>query len=206
MFNSNDFSRRDLLRGIGLSLTLTASGAGVVSAQNAEHVHHAVAEEKKSGPYTPKLFNAHEYATLRRLSELIIPADEKSPGAIEAGAPEFIDLLAANNAELAAIYTGGIAWLDDQARTRHAAAFLDAKPAQQTAMLDLIAYRKNAEAHAELGPGVKFFTWVRNMVVDAYFTSKPGMDYLGFIGNQALSHFSVPDDAVQYALKRSGLG
>jgi gluconate 2-dehydrogenase gamma chain len=71
-------------------------------------------------------------------------------------------------------------------------------------MLDLIAYRKNDTP--ELGPGIAFFTWVRNMTVDAFYTSKAGMDDLGYMGNSAMSEFHVPAEAIDYALKRSGLG
>jgi len=205
MSNLDHISRRALLQSIGASLALSASGAGLLSAQDAGHVHHAVAADRAQGDYKPKCFTPHEYATLRRLAELIVPADEHSKGALDAGAAEFIDLLASHNDELAAIYTGGMGWLDEQMKHRYAAAFLDAQPAQQTAMLDLIAYRKNEAAHPELGPGIHFFTWVRNMVVDAYYTSQTGMDDLGFMGNKALSQFSVPEEAIQYALKRSGL-
>ena len=201
----NDVSRREMLRTIGASVTLTAGGMNVVSAQDAGHVHRSTAEERAKGDYKPKCFNAPEYAALRRLSELIMPPDDRSKGALEAGAPEFIDLLAANNNELATIFTGGLAWLDEQMRRRYGVAFVDAKPDQQTAMLDLIAWRRNEADHPELGPGIRFFTWARNMVVDAYYTSKVGMDDLGFMGNGAMAQFSVPEEAVQYALKRSGL-
>jgi len=168
-------------------------------------VHQAVATEKAKGDYKPKAFTAHEYATVRRLAELIMPPDERSKGALEAGAPEFIDLLCSTNAELSAIYTGGMGWLDSQMQRRHKAAFVDAKPQQQTAMLDLIAYQRNETDHPDLSPGIRFFTWARNMVVAAYFTSRAGMDDLGFMGNGAMSQFTVPEEAVQYALKRSGL-
>ena len=204
MSSDREISRRDLLRNIGISLTLTGAGMGVVSAQGADHVHRMVQDEKAAGPYQPKCFNLHEYATLRRLAEIIVPPDEHSKGATEAGAPEFIDLLASANDELAAIYTGGLAWLDQQMLHRYSTTFVEARPEQQTALLDLIAYRKNDSP--ELGPGIHFFTWVRNMTVDAYFTSKIGWDYLGYMGNSAMSHFSVPEEAVAYALKRSGLG
>ena len=71
-------------------------------------------------------------------------------------------------------------------------------------MLDLIAYRKNNSP--ELGTGIQFFTWVRNMTVDAFYTSKAGMDDLGYMGNGAMSEFHVPAEAIEYAVKRSGLG
>src|ERR1700724_2212734 len=45
--------------------------------------------------------------------------------------------------KLAEIYTGGLAWLDHQMNKTYSATFVTAAPEQQTAMLDLIAYRKN---------------------------------------------------------------
>jgi hypothetical protein len=54
-----------------------------------------------------------------------------------------------------------------------------------------------------LNPGIVFFEWARNMVVDAFYTSKTGMADLGFLGNGAMSEFRVPQEAVEYALKRS---
>jgi len=185
-------SRRELLKNAGISVVLG------VPVEAAQHVHRAVSEPKTAKPvYKPKCFTAHEYRTLGTLAGLIIP------GALEAGVPEFIDLLASNNAELAAIYTGGLAWLDRQMEKRHGARFIDATAEQQTSLLDLIAYRKNDSP--ELGPGIRFFARVRNMVVDAYYTSKVGIEELGYKGNGAMSEFSVPAEAVEYALKRSGL-
>src|SRR5579871_557724 len=64
-------TRRELLRSIGASLALGAAGAGLLSAQDAGHVHHMVTQERARGDYRPKCFTPHEYATLRRLAELI---------------------------------------------------------------------------------------------------------------------------------------
>jgi gluconate 2-dehydrogenase gamma chain len=199
-----DVSRRDLLRNLG-AFTLTTFGVSVVSAEAAEHVHNVVSAAKKAtaGPYQPKAFTATEYKTLERLCDLIIPADSHSQGALAGDAPEFIDFLSSQCPELAEIYTGGIAWLDHAMNRRYSSSFLAAAPEQQTAMLDLIAYRKNSTP--DLAPGIQFFTWVRNMTADAFYTSKAGMDDLGYMGNSAMSHFSVPAEAVEYAVKRSGL-
>jgi hypothetical protein len=79
--------------------------------------------------------------------------------------------------------------------------FLGAQPNQQTAMLDLIAWRKNASP--ELNPGIEFFTWARRMVADGYYTSPIGFKELGYMGNTAVSQFSVPQAAVDYVMKRS---
>jgi gluconate 2-dehydrogenase gamma chain len=203
MSDQPDYSRRELLLRIGAGMSLAAMGENLLPAQDAQHVHQAVAADKaeQNGPYKPKALTAHEYATLQRLSDLIIPADEHSPGAVAAGAADFIDFLCAASDDMRDIYTGGIFWLDDAMKHHHGKDFLEAEPAQQTALLDLIAYRKNASP--ELNPGIQFFTWCRRMVADAYYTSPIGIKDLGYMGNRALSHFSVPQEALDYALKRS---
>src|SRR5437868_1829958 len=110
-------TRRELLQNIG-ALTLTTLGVNAASAQT---------------NYKPKLFSAAEYKTLQRLVDLIIPADEHSPGALAAGAPEFIDFLASQSKELADIYTGGVAWLDHEMNRQYSSSFVSAAPEQQTA-------------------------------------------------------------------------
>jgi hypothetical protein len=189
--------RRDFLQSAALSI-LTGATLPVAEAQQVHAM--AVAE----GPYRPKAFNAHEYRTLCALADLIIPADEVSPGALTAGAPAWIDLLASQNPELTNIYTGGIAWMDMEMNRRVGADFLSAKPQQQTDLLDLIAYRKNGTG--ELGPGVRFFEWARKMVVDGFYSSALGANALGYMGNTAVSKFEVPQAAIDYALERSPFG
>ncbi|MBM3814362.1 MAG: gluconate 2-dehydrogenase subunit 3 family protein [Acidimicrobiia bacterium] len=186
----SEVSRRDVLRNIALSATL-----GGLSADAAQHVHHAAAEEKKaSGVYKPKAFNGHEYRTVGALSEMIIP------GAKAAGAAEFIDLLASGNPEFLAIFTGGIAWMDRRVTPN----FVDAGKAEQTALLDQIAYRKNDSP--ELGAGIRFFEWARKMAADAYYTSKAGMEELGYKGNVGMTEFKIPQEAIDWAVKRSPFG
>jgi gluconate 2-dehydrogenase gamma chain len=204
MSEENQVSRRELLRNLGVSAALATSAAGLVTLEAAQHAHNAVAEEKRATPrgeYTPKCFTAHEFQTLQRLSDLVIPADDHSPGALEAGAPEWIDYMAGNSTDLARIFTGGFGWLDHEMQRRYGADFISAKPEQQTAMLDAIAYRKNETP--ENAEGIYFFSWVRNLVTDAYYTSPIGIKDLGYVGNAAVSEFHVPDEALQYALKRS---
>ncbi|MBL8233492.1 MAG: gluconate 2-dehydrogenase subunit 3 family protein [Bryobacterales bacterium] len=222
-------TRRDALRQIALALT--AAGGGSLTVEAAQHVHSATAADRAAGPYKPKVFSAHEWSTLRRLTELIVPADATSPSALDAGAPEFIDLLASQNIDLARIFHGGIAWLDAEMHRRHGKEFAEAAPAQQTAMLDALveAERVMREQSAEesayvrgevykmfsnytaktgspLAAGARFFDWVRRMTVDAYYTSPAGIKDLGFIGNAALSKYEVPKEVLEYALKRSPFG
>ncbi len=198
----SDYSRRDLLRHIGVSLAMGAAGEAVLAAQDVQHVHQAIAQTK--GRYTPAALTAHEYATLQRLSDLIIPADAHSPGALAAAAADFLDFLCSASSEMKLIYTGGLGWLDEAMKHRYGGRdFLGASPEQQTAMLDLIAYRESLDRDASLAPGIDFFSWARKMVADAYYTSPIGIKELGYVGNTAMAHFSVPQEAIDYALKRS---
>lgn len=193
-----DTSRRELFKILGSSMVLTAAGSGVLSPALAQHVHAEVAAVKSlsGGPnYVPKKFNRHNFQTLKKLGDLIIP------GASEAGAAEYIDFLSSHNEELAAIFNGGFGWLDHYMQQTYGADFLKASAAQQTELLDKLAYAKNVTP--ETAPGVPFWTWARNMVVDAYYTSPAGVKDIGYMGNGAMSVFSVPKEAVAYAVKRS---
>jgi gluconate 2-dehydrogenase gamma chain len=196
----SEYSRRALLR----SVALTVAGAEAITAQDGQHVHEMAATNRtaKTGRYQPKALTAHEYATLERLTDLIIPPEGASPGALAAGAAAWIDMLAGENERLAGIYTGGLAWLDRAMVGRSGKKFVDASPAEQTALLDLIAYRKNESP--DLGPGIAFFDWARRMTVDAFYTSKIGIADIDYRGNTPMTKYEVPVEAIQYALKRSG--
>lgn len=191
-------TRRDLLRNAS---ALFVAGIGLEPAI-AQQLHQQVRREQASAPgYSLKFFKHHEFQTLQRLAELIIPADETGPSARDAGAAEFIDLLCSRNEELGQIFTAGLLWLDATMQDRFGSIFLKASEENQRQMLDLLAYRKNHTP--DLRPGVHFWRWLRRLVVDAYYTSPEGIKAIGYMGNQAVSEFSVPKEAIDYALKRS---
>jgi gluconate 2-dehydrogenase gamma chain len=185
-------TRRDLLAQIA-----AAAMAGPVALEAAQHVHDeaAAAAVTTGGIYKPKGLTQHEFDTLKALCEIIVP------GASKGGAAEFVDLLSSQNWEMLAIYSGGIEWLDEAMKHHYHADFLTAKAEQKTEMLDKIAYRKNRTP--ELAPGIKFFDWVRRMTVDAYYTSAAGVKEVGYLGNRAVKEFKVPQEAIDYAVKRS---
>jgi gluconate 2-dehydrogenase gamma chain len=189
---TDPISRRSVLARIA-----AAAMAGPVGLEAAQHVHEAAAAAATTagGLYKPKALTQHEFDTLKTLAEIIVP------GASKGNSAEFIDLLSSQNPEMSAIYTGGIAWLDEEMKRQYHADFLEAKAEQRTEMLDKIAYRKNRTA--ELAPGIVFFNWARRMTVDAYYTSAAGIKEVGYTGNRALKEFKVPQEAIDYAVKRS---
>jgi gluconate 2-dehydrogenase gamma chain len=184
-------SRRNVLK----SLTMGAVAGSVLRSiplEAAAYAHGVIQNEKantKAGEYSPKFFSALQYKTLRSLCESILPADADCGGAIEAGAPEFIDLLTSENADFQLRLGGGLMWLDATCTDRHGSAYLDCTPQQQTEILDLIAYKKNAETDEDLGHGVDFFAFLRAMTADGFFTSEIGIKYLGYVGNTFLPEF-----------------
>ncbi|HKW32621.1 MAG TPA: gluconate 2-dehydrogenase subunit 3 family protein [Candidatus Acidoferrum sp.] len=183
-------SRRDILR--TLAVGVTGSVLQVIPAEAAEYVHQMVHKEKASAPagnYTPKYFSASQYATLINLCDMIIPKDEKCGGAVEAGAPEFIDLLSSENDKFQLRLGGGLFWLDGYCIDRYGKVFLECTPEQKKGVLDLIAFRKNAKQDPTLSQGVSFFAFLRNMTCDGYYTSKIGIADLGYIGNTSLREF-----------------
>jgi len=184
-------SRRDILK----SLTATAATASVlrvIPLEAAQYVHRMVRAEKTAAlaqTYTPKFFSAHAYKTLTSLCNSIFPPDDESKGAVEAGAPEFIDLLTSENKDYQVSLGGGLMWLDNTCIDRYGCKYLECMPAQQKEILDLIAYRKNAKHDPSLGQGIEFFSFLRKLTADGFFTSEIGINYLGYIGNTYVQEF-----------------
>ena len=156
--------RRDLVKVLGVAGAFPVSSAA-------------------QGPQAPRFFDGTEYELLRKLCDMIVP------GAIEGRAPEFIDLLTSENKEYQRQVRGGLTWLNAACRDRFGKEFLSCSGAQQKEVLDLIAFRRNAEADPSLRQGIAFFSFLRDLTLDGYFTSRDGIQYLEFRGNGAVSEF-----------------
>jgi hypothetical protein len=195
----SDISRRDVLR----RLALAVATMGAVDRTAAQEVHQmaGMAAATSGGSYVPTALTAHEYRTLERLTDLIIPVENGAPGAAAAGAAAWIDSLLGVNNDLKASYTNGLAWIDSALRDKGATDFVSATATQQTALLDLIAYRRNQSP--ELDPGIQFFTLARRMTVDAFYTSEIGIRDIDYRGNSPRASFPEPTEAIAYAMKKS---
>ena len=184
-------SRRDILK----SLTMTAIGGSVlrvIPLEAAEYAHRMVKAEKAAAAthvYSPKFFSAHAFKTLQSLCNAIIPPDDEAKGAVDAGAPEFIDLLTSENKDYQVALGGDLMSLESTCIYHYEKTYLDCSAEQQKEILDLIAYRKNAKKDPSLGQGIEFFSFLRKLTADGFFTSEIGIDYLGYIGNTYLQEF-----------------
>ena len=132
--------------------------------------------------YKPKVLDGHEWKTVRLLADLIIPADERSGSATEAGVPEFIDdWLGFKQDTILAEIRGGLSWLDIECNRRFSHDFADCSVTQQKQILDRIAYP--AKAAPEDANAVAFFNHFRDLVVSGFFSSRMGVKDLPYLGN-----------------------
>ena len=146
--------------------------------------------------YLPRWFTPHEYRTVRLLVDLILPRDERSGGATDAGVPEFMDFLLGEREEIAPTIRGGLAWLDRESYERHGTTFLGSNETQRTSLLDLIAWP--AKAPPELSQGVVFFNALRDLTAAGFWSSKIGVADLEYRGNTVLTEWTgCPPEALQ---------
>jgi gluconate 2-dehydrogenase gamma chain len=184
------FDRREMLRRAAVA---PLAGGLLTAAQKAaahEHVAkaRAGAAAGKAGPYAPRVFDAHEWATVRLLADMIIPRDERSGSATDAGVPEFIDVIASDvlatpreREEMQTRLRGGLRWLDRESRARFGRDFVDGTEADRSGLLDAIAWPGRAAPGLEAGAA--FFTGFRDLVASGFWSSKTGVDDLGYQGN-----------------------
>lgn len=144
-------------------------------------------------------FTAHEMATITVLGDIIIPKDAKSGSASDAKVPDFIEFIVKDMPDHQLPMRGGLRWLDMQMLHRHENPFKDCTAEQQLEIVKEIAYP--AKAKPEMQQGVAFFSRMRNLTATGFFTSKIGMDDIGYVGNQPNNWDGVPDDVLkQYGL------
>jgi hypothetical protein len=195
----SDVTRRELLQALAAAI----ASAGTFDAIAAREAYRAVqqAASASGGRYAPQALTGHEFRTLERLTDLIVPPEGSRPGALQCEVPAWIDALLNVNGELKERYTKGLAWLDAAMKPR-AADFVSAPADEQTALLDRIAFQRNRSA--ELDPGIDFFILARRMTVDGFYTSPLGMRDV-YPGNTPQAEFVVPQAAIDHVLGRSPL-
>jgi hypothetical protein len=178
------YQRREILR-IMSAAAVASHFPGFSRWAFAEAHDHAAGDGPRPGAYTPLFFTAAEYAVITRLGELIIPSDD-TPGAREAGASEFVDFMVAHDAEAQAPMRKGLAWLEQRSQGEHQQPFITLKEAQQTAILDTLAYKARHRAGDEAGQ--ELFARVRSLTVMGFYSSKIGYEELD---NPALKVWGV---------------
>jgi gluconate 2-dehydrogenase gamma chain len=194
----SDIDRRTLLKLISSAPVAAGFTWTDVEAQEA-HQHAQAARTAAQGSraaFKPKFFTAHEYATVRLLVDLIIPKDERSGSATDAGVPEFMDFMMVDQPPRQTAMRGGLAWIDRESLDRHDKPFIACTAAQQTALLDDISWPQRGAQ--ELSHGIAFFSSFRDLTASGFWTTKMGIADLQYMGNVAVAEWKgCPEEVVR---------
>ena len=163
------------------------------------HTHAQAAQktaEKTGTPYKPKFFNAHEWATIAMLADIIIPKADRSGSATAADVPEFVDFMMADQPGRQTAMRGGLAWLDRECTSRYDKMFVNCTDAERTKVLDDIAWP--SKTPTGLSHGVAFFNMFRDLTASGFWTSKMGIHDLQYMGNVVVPEWKgCPDDVLK---------
>jgi gluconate 2-dehydrogenase gamma chain len=185
-------SRRDIFQILGTASIAVASAGAAVAEPAVTHPPKA--------PFHRQIFDDRQWKTVHVLCDLVIPADDRSGSATQAGVPEFLDDWIAfrteqdGNDRLKAQILGGIMWLDRESNELFSKDFADASLAQQKQLLDRIAFP--ARHAPEDGPAVMFFSEFRDLTVAGFFSSKVGVADLPYLGNTVVVEWKGCDPKV----------
>jgi len=163
--------RRDVLGVLAASAATTLFKWTPAEAQRAATLAREAMAAKT--PFAPAFFTPHEWDTVRVLADLVIPRDERSGSATDAGVPEYMDFMLTDRPDGQVPMRGGLAWLDNDGYERFGKTFVAATSQEQTAILDDIAWPKKAKP--ERSQGVAFFNMFRDMTASGFWTSKIGI-------------------------------
>ncbi len=202
---SDEINRRAALQAlvaIPAGLLLTSDGIERAAA----HAHAATAPPRRPRSsaallpaYVPTQFTLDEWALVRLLADLVIPRDDRSGSATDAGVPEFMDFVLGEFPSNRSWMKDGLAWLNAEARTRTGHSFVSASDAARRELLDQIAFP--AKAAASMKDGAAFFSRFRDLAATGFFTSKIGYADLGYMGNVPNFEWVGTPDHVIRAMK-----
>jgi len=190
--------RREIFRYIGIaSIAATFPGFHQWVFACSDQAAHPSGTAALS-PYTPLLFSSQQYRLVEHLAEMIIP-DDDTPGARQAGVAEFIDFMVANRVPVSPVYdmrstqdairqgddaqthfVAGLDWINARSKSEFGKQFMDCTPEQQNSLLEELAYKAKFKPTTESGR--EFFQLIRDYTVVGYYTSKIGLESLGYPG------------------------
>jgi hypothetical protein len=188
-------TRREALVALG-GIAVGAALGGVTPAIYERVVRKTKIARESGAAFSPQFFTPDEWRTVHVLVDLVIPADERSGSATDAGVPEFMDFMLMERDTLQTPIRGGLQWLDSQGFERYGMAFAELAPERQTEILDDIAWPERARP--EMIQGVEFFNRFRDLTASGFFSSRIGMEDLRYMGNRMVAEWNgCPPEALQ---------
>lgn len=188
-------SRRDALKLLMAAPAATFLWTDAEAAQAAASAQAARAAATAK-PFVPTFFTATELRLVSVLSDIVIPKDERSGSATDAGVPEFMDFMMIDQPARQVAMRGGLAWLDVECQRRFDKTFLNCADAERTAVLDDIAWPSKAKP--EFAHGVAFFTNFRDLTASGFWTTRMGINDLQYLGNRSVARWNgCPEEALK---------
>ncbi len=137
--------------------------------------------------YTPVFFSRDEHRLIDEVSELILPATARSPGARAARVADYLDLVVAHSPrQTQEAWRRELAALDARARAQGTDGFVALGDAGRRAVLDALSAgegRPDSDA-------VRAFVRLKRATIDAYYSTAIGLrQELGYLGPQMLAEF-----------------
>ena len=137
--------------------------------------------------YRPEFFSATELDFLDALAEVVLPADDHSPGASAAKVARYIDVMIADGTSFTQKrWRTGLEAVSGMAKQRYHRDFVECDASQQDQIVaELARSEESPRTEAE-----SFFVDLKRMTIDGYYTSQIGIDEdLGYNGNTAVDDF-----------------
>jgi len=161
--------------------------AGVVAERLESAQRHLVQMAQSPSAYKLQFFTAEQDKLLDRLTDLIIPTDDQSPGAHEAKVSQFIDLIVASSTKsVQQQWVAGLKGVEAQAKARFQKPFLELSAAQQDQILATMAANEFSPS-SELD---RFFARLKSVTINGYYTSPIGIHKdLQYQDNTTLAEF-----------------
>jgi gluconate 2-dehydrogenase gamma chain len=180
--HGKEMSRRDAVQMLAsLPVAAFLSWPTLEQERVRRFVSDALRAAAEGNSYAPTFFTAAEYRTVRMLGDMIIPKDERSGSASDAGVPEFMDFTMTDRPNSRKWMRDGLAWLDAESTKRNGKRFADATQSQREAILNDIAWP--GKAPANMADGVSFFNRFRDLTASGFWSSEMGVKDLKYIGN-----------------------
>ena len=187
--------------GLAVNGCNTDSNGKNIKPETAKEVNH-FGRTPKEKEYIAELnaeqfFNLHEVETVVVLCNLILPATDFIGGAKEAEVPDFIEFMAKDIPEYQTTLRGGLMWLDHKSNSDYGAEFKIITQTQQKEILDVLAFPNIKVSEEERPIEIQFFSLMRNLTLTGYYTSKIGIQDLGYKGNTPNVWDGVPKDVLE---------
>ena len=224
--------RREVLRFIGLASVAGAfPGFDRWAFACSHNPSNGLLAQAVRPPYEPQFFSPEQFRMVEHLAEMIIPAND-TPGAKQAGVAEFIDFMVANKVRVAdrdayqslgrgridprdnirigdevqEQFVLGLSWLNARSKSECGHEFMDGSADQQNGLLQELAYTAKYKPGTEIGR--EFFQLMRDYTVIGYYTTKIGLQSLGYPGLRMvwpkMPGCPHPDDPEHAHLQESG--